>query len=153
MDRGYQSHDLFDQWQVNDVHFVCIDNRSHRLGKNYRPDYESHSNRGWNPENQRIKSPLLHIALFHDCHLTKPKIFVCRPFPCDLPATSQILIWKTVLEYSRTPDARVSNTSKIKVVDLLLKLSPLKKPDRKLVFHRKDRPLYSFSYKHNNIFI
>ena len=23
MDRGYQSHDLFDQWQANDVHFVC----------------------------------------------------------------------------------------------------------------------------------
>ncbi len=23
MDRGYQSHDLFDQWQENDIHFVC----------------------------------------------------------------------------------------------------------------------------------
>ncbi len=23
MDRGYQSHDLFDQWQANNVHFVC----------------------------------------------------------------------------------------------------------------------------------
>ncbi len=23
MDRGYQNHDLFDQWQANDIHFVC----------------------------------------------------------------------------------------------------------------------------------
>jgi len=23
MDRGYQNHDLFDQWQENDIHFVC----------------------------------------------------------------------------------------------------------------------------------
>ncbi len=23
MDRGYQSHELFDQWQANDIHFVC----------------------------------------------------------------------------------------------------------------------------------
>ncbi len=23
MDRGYQSHDLFDQWQASDIHFVC----------------------------------------------------------------------------------------------------------------------------------
>ena len=23
MDRGYQSHDLFDQWQANNIHFVC----------------------------------------------------------------------------------------------------------------------------------
>ena len=30
MDRGYQSHDLFDQWQASGIHFVCRINGNHR---------------------------------------------------------------------------------------------------------------------------